>query len=78
MAATPSSWRGMLTVVSAGLARRATLVLPKPTTLRSSGTRSPAMRAASTAPSAISSFAAKIAVGPSLASSRLAASNPPA
>ncbi len=71
----PISARGRRTVVSGGADQRTPGRSSKPTTLMSSGTRSPRRRSASMAPSAIWSLAANRAVGGSSSSTRAA---PPA
>ena len=76
-AAVPKPGLSWATVVSAGSTRDATSMSSKPTTDRSAGTDKPAARAASRAPTAISSLAANTAVGGSLrASSRRIPTNP--
>jgi hypothetical protein len=69
----PISCSGWRTVVSGGAQNRASWVSSKPTTLRSSGTRSPRRRAASITPAAVSSLPANTAVGGSGRSSRAVA-----
>ena len=62
-AAAPRSAIGWRTVVSGGVAQDASGMSSKPTTLRSSGTRRPRVRAASYAPIAMRSLQQKIALG---------------
>ena len=73
----PISVSGWRTVVIGGVAQRVSGRSSKPTTLTSSGTRSPRRRTASYTPSAIWSLAAKIAVGGSGRSSMAIAARHP-